>query len=324
MGAAAPLRRVFRVMLCALLAVSLSAVSNQIPGARAHHTAVYDGAGKRVLVYSGCVFLPSFKRYSDIWTYGNSGWQKVAETDQKRIVPGLAYDSKRKRVLMFGGSGDDGVDSGTLYALEGTTWKQVAKDDRAARGDFGMVYDSDRDRVVIYGGINRGEIRSDTWVFDGTTWSLKTTGGPAPAVAVAMAYDPIRKKTFMFGGVQRFRDPNAFSDATWSWDGKTWTRLNVKGPSARMGALATFDPVLKKIVVHGGWNSNGNFGDTWTFDGAKWAKISDKGPKLSTTALAYDPVRKVHVLFGGRDEAAGKEVAETWLFDSAKRKWTKL
>jgi hypothetical protein len=59
-----------------------------------------------------------------------------------------------------------------------------------------------------------------------------------------------------------------------------------------------FDSVRSRVVLFGGYDFVGRLGDTWTFDGTDWIQ-GPAGPSARETAMAFDPVRGVVVLFGG-------------------------
>jgi hypothetical protein len=61
---------------------------------------------------------------------------------------------------------------------------------------------------------------------------------------------------------------------TWTWDGTSWTKLNVTGPSPRQTSLATLNG---KILLFGGYDGT-VLADTWQWDGASWTQLNVSGP----------------------------------------------
>ncbi|MCC7399103.1 MAG: hypothetical protein IT455_18715 [Planctomycetes bacterium] len=74
--------------------------------------------------------------------------------------------------------------------------------------------------------------------------------------------------------------------------GAVWTQRNpATRPAARTGPAMTFDPVLGRIVLHGGLTLAGLQGDLWSFDGVNWQPIAtgNPGPAAYQHTLHHDP-----------------------------------
>ena len=86
-----------------------------------------------------------------------------------------------------------------------------------------------------------------------------------------------------------------------------------------------YDQSAKKIVLFGGGNVPTERGDpgTWTYSPAenRWEQLKPEKqpPARANSRLAYDPVSKKVVLFGG--DQLDKLTADTWVFDTAKQTW---
>ena len=110
-------------------------------------------------------------------------------------------------------------------------------------------------------------------------------------------------------------DWKALSPAQWYW-----TCVNpVDSPSARSGHSMVYDSTNDRVILFGGYTENGKVGDTWIFDtlNGTWTEIQVSGPvPRYESAMAYDPVLKKVVLYGGQDG-----YQDTWLFDTASSKW---
>jgi tetratricopeptide (TPR) repeat protein len=128
--------------------------------------------------------------------------------------------------------------------------------------------------------------------------------------------------TVLFGGAG---PDGILRNDTWHWDGITWTRAKtLVQPARRMRHAAAYDRSRQRLVVFGGSTTSisGFMDDTWEFDGDAWKRLSPKvGPKpRNDHAMAYDPVRKRVILFGGRD-ATGL-LDDTWEWDG--QAWRQL
>ena len=73
------------------------------------------------------------------------------------------------------------------------------------------------------------------------------------------------------------------------------------GPAARCCAAMADDAAMKATLLFGGANYGTTFGDTWAFSRAGWTQLSPpvSPPAVSGPGMAYDPITKTVVLFGG-------------------------
>jgi hypothetical protein len=131
----------------------------------------------------------------------------------------------------------------------------------------------------------------------------------------------------LFGGADQAK---VYGD-TWTYSQGQWEKVADNGPSPRTFPCMT---MADGYVLLFGGNAVlfGNdqhpvhyLDDTWIFRDGKWAKWNDDGPHPSAraeAAMAYDPLRKKVVLFGGRMAGAQWLVGDTWEFDG--KKWNEM
>ena len=183
-----------------------------------------------------------------------------------------------------------------------------------------MVNDPTSGRLIMFGGDvdtpdGIREPSGDTWAYDpsANTWTeLGPSGPPSARAAPAMAYDPATRRVIMFGGERR-RGWNftRFGD-TWAYDpvANTWAQLSPAGPApaGRAGHVMVYDPPSGRILMFGGGDEEEeNFlNDLWAFDATTntWTELIPTGalPAGRTqSAMAYDPVTRRMILFGGWD-----------------------
>ncbi len=185
-----------------------------IPEARAHAGAAFDTTTGEFVLCGGYVFRDGApKAAGDIWAWNGERW-RILNGDNKgtydaRIVPAMAYDSKRSRLLMFGGFADQAADNGRLMVLDDGKWRLLSDDPAMARGGPAMIYDNRRDRVVLFGGRHGQTELSDTWEFDGEKWAQTWKPGPSLRDPTSMTYDEDRGVTVLYGG---FRPLDALDD----------------------------------------------------------------------------------------------------------------
>ena len=134
---------------------------------------------------------------------------------------GLAYDSRRSRLVLYAGSDSAYNRLGDTWEWANGVWTQRQLDGPPARSDFAMTYDSRRARVVVFGGRTAAGLSNETWEFDGDGWTRADSGGgPSARNLVSMAFDAGRGHTVLFGGSSTPKD-----SATWEWDGQHWQRF---------------------------------------------------------------------------------------------------
>lgn len=90
-------------------------------------------------------------------------------------------------------------------------------------------------------------------------------------------------------------------------------------PSLRISHAMAYDAQRGKVVMFGGTNFSGQFGDTWEWDGLSWTLVASNGPSgRYGHAMVYDSARGKIVLFGGYGNSVISN--ETWEWDGLS--WT--
>ena len=129
------------------------------PPGRMDGMAAYDpGDGGRMLMFGGeyGIGAPT----DDLWAFDGSDWKKLTPNGAapgKRRVPGQAFDAKRRRWFVFGGTIDT-KDLKDVWVLDAATltWTQLP-DDAApkARGFTSTGYDPASDSYFVFGGLTQ-------------------------------------------------------------------------------------------------------------------------------------------------------------------------
>ncbi|HSS18876.1 MAG TPA: hypothetical protein VLL54_02270 [Pyrinomonadaceae bacterium] len=245
-----------------------------------------------------------------------------------RNAHSMAYDSKRGRVILFGGADASRV-RGDTWAWDGRRWRQLSDAGPGPRTFAAMVYDSTRDRIVLFGGnrvlfgktVADNVFLADTWEWNGSKWIEINVNGPPARAEAAIAFDKNRRRVVLFGGYNRIGETiNRLGD-TWEWDGAKWMEVNTSGPSPRNGAAQVYDPLRQKVVLFGGRDLEGVAGDTWEWDGLHWKENNSAAVTgRFNCVLAYDEVQRRIVRFGGRYD--GRAWGDTWVYDG--KGWEQL
>jgi len=77
---------------------------------------------------------------------------------------------------------------------------------------------------------------------------------------------------YIFGGATSISTFSSLTDKTWVLSGGSWRELHsASSPSKRGGPVMGYDPVRKRIVLYGSFDSRrNNLDDTWEWDGQGW------------------------------------------------------
>ncbi|HPQ41779.1 MAG TPA: hypothetical protein PLV45_15535, partial [bacterium] len=244
------------------------------------------------------------------WTWDGTDWTEHDPPTKmgSRENAGIAYDTCRDRVVVFGGYGYS-TPTSTRGGLTDTweyyddDWHFVETDHAPPpRSEIGMTFDSNRCRCVMFGGLG-STLRSDTWAYDGTDWTEigLNQGFPTGDNRYATAYDSHRNRLVLFGGYDATFMNFSVSDL-WEWDGENWLfRYVGYHPTGRADSGFAYDPVRQECVLYGGYDELSIKNDTWTWDGNEWTEKQPAhcpGPRFDME-MVYDANRDRIVLFGG-------------------------
>jgi cysteine-rich repeat protein len=254
------------------------------------YPAAFDRARGKLVVAGGNVINFKF----ETWEWGGTGWLRAASDatfPQLRYRSAFAYDSRRRRIVMFGGR--DGLASARsdTWEWDGRTWRQVITPVAPpGRHSHALAYDAARGKVVLYGGTNmnfvyQGDTFADTWEFDGATWTQVTTSTAPPAMQDhAMAFDPRRGRIVAAGEV-----------GLWEYNGTQWyDRSSVVPPDVVLPREAglVYDPVRQAAVLVGGHDAQAEPSTTtFEWDGTTLRTFAS-APSMPLASADYDPVAR--------------------------------
>lgn len=263
---------------------------------------------------------PGFSTLGDSWELINT-----AQSPGARYTHGMAYDSNREVMVIFGGDPDGKglTHLNDTWEYDGSNWSEVMPDQSPpgrVNINQSMVYDDSRGKTIIFGGLSIGRM-DDTWEYNGTTWeAVTTTLSPLARDSHAMVYNQADHVSVMFGG---FNPGDFYLDDTWEYNGSNWQQVGTpQSPPGRHHHSMSYDNNRGVVVLFGGIGEGGALlDDTWEYDGSTWQQITTSlsPPARSGHSMAYDAKRAVSVLFGGYDEN-DTPLNDTWEFDGAN--WT--
>lgn len=119
------------------------------------------------------------------WAWDGSNWNDLAINPSPARADGrMAYDSKHKQAIFFGGIQNDKLLNDT-WVFEGTKWSELNFPAAPpARYGHVMFYDSKRQSIIMFGGAGSEGALNDTWELnlpqDLSGFVVPTTAQPTP------------------------------------------------------------------------------------------------------------------------------------------------
>ena len=264
------------------------------PGPRVHTSVAYDGKLQHVMLLGG------HRRDGDTrdtWQWDGVAWQEVFDPNKRpraRNGQGLAYDSRHRKLVMFGGGATGNTQAySDTWASSVPDWKRRLH----AGGPGGrfpynaFAYDRAQGLTVQYSGLC---VTSDTWGFDGFTWAMLPGAVPTPRAGPGIAYDSARHRLVLYGG----DDCGLGAPAdTWEWDGSDWQQVATSGPGPRVHAPAlAYDAGSGMVILFGGAGETSTvMHDTWGWSGSTYRCAAAKAGDINCDGFVDDDDRRIVV-----------------------------
>ena len=254
---------------------------NEGPSPRTFASMVYDEDEQALFLFGGSKVLFGKTLSADLvlndsWMFKNGQWTQLNPSHQpkSRAHAAMAYDSSRKRVVLFGGY--ELVDGqytrlNDIWEFYGNDWHEVTTDVAPSpRLGSAMVYHQRLERVFLFGGNTQpkkyGPGTGESWVLGDEIWKIPFTEQPANVFDAAMAYDSKNDRVLRFGGWLGSKR----SHETWAFQNGGWEQLSAPGPSARNHSQMVYDEQNDRILLFGGHNGPNVLGDLWVFKNGNW------------------------------------------------------
>lgn len=288
------------------------------PDMRGGHTAIYDSARDRIIVFGGVddLYVPQ----NDVWALSLSGtpvWTQLTPTGtppSARHWHTAIYDVTRDRMIVFGGGLGNDVWSLTLSGTPAWTHLTPTGVPPSGRGAHTAIYDAPRDRMIVFGGSD-GSNRNDVWslgLAGSTSWTLLSPSGTKPSARSyhSAIFDPVRNRMVVFGGY----DGSPRNDV-WAMSltgSPAWSALAPTGtkPVGQHEHTSIYDPVRDRMVAFGSATTS----DVWGLSLAgtpAWVPLVPSGAPPSARldhAAIYDSPRDRMIVFGGSDGTPRNDV----------------
>ncbi len=261
---------------------------------------VYDSDRDRIVYFNAVIWE---------WDPENNVWTSLLQTPRPpdAVGAGIAYDSKRGRVVIFGGAPAYGVSNET-WEWDGTATQWFQRNPTIvpapARSPL-MAFDPVRNLTVM---VTRNINEDATWEWDGSNWKERVAiGGGTPPALRSLEWDSVHKRII---GISEYSLAIAGSgDLTvWEWNptSSKWTRLSYGcAPSLRNGGAVAYLAGKDQIIHFGGELTSGsNTQELWGWgpDGSSWRKYEQRlswpGARWSAS-FAHDSKRNRLVMYHG-------------------------
>jgi hypothetical protein len=187
---------------------SLLTTSGTAPTGRFGHTATYDSALGRMIIFAGHDGSATFLRDLRALDLATLAWSSLGQAGFGMFEHAAVYDTQGGRMLVFGGH--DGTDlrgetwEATLPASGTAAWTLLATTGPPPRAYASAIGDEQNRRMILFGGGDAFAPLDDVWVLPltpGAIWQQAApASGPAARLDSAAAYDPVFERMLIFSG----------------------------------------------------------------------------------------------------------------------------
>lgn len=256
-------------------------------------------------------------------------WTRVWESPFPRAYPACVYDSRRERLLVFGGCKRFGSHSDvwSLPLRPGGDWELLAPGYEGPGSNScytpAAVYDSLEDRLLVVhpGDYSRGP--GDTV----TVHAYRFGAQPGWQKLETFQLPPTRPADYL----EAFLDPGerrlvVMAREIWSLDldSRTWSQWAPLGAAPKKslsGCAAALDTRRRRVLLNGGGHFGEHFSSaTWAFSlegTGRWDSlhVPPTSPGRRDHAAVFDPREDRLVIAGGH--AGDQELLDAWALDLA-------
>jgi N-acetylneuraminic acid mutarotase len=305
------------------------------PPARDRHSAVWDDATGRMLVFGGTGLDP----LADLWSYdpaATNRWTEVQPAGERPTTHfdhGAVWDPATARMLVFGGYGGRASHDLWSYQPAANAWRKLRPwgAPPPTRSAYSVAWDPAASQMLTMSAFLGGR-SNDLWAYRPATnaWVQPAPSRPAPSARQqhAAAWSARAAAMFVFGG---YRSGSEFLNDLWSYRPATrsWIPLQPDGtaPSGRSGHTAVWDDRANRLLVFGGYSVQGYHADLWSYrpDTNTWEELARNGqrpPPRDEHVAVWDTERGQMLVHGGARD--GRPVDDLWAYLATTDSWVEL
>jgi hypothetical protein len=166
------------------------------PPARMSHAMVADTARNNIVMFGGKTAddIGTPLAINDTWVLDDTWHQIAGAGPSARYQHAMAYDAKRRKVVLFGGANLQAAQPvlGDTWEFDGTSWTEWhgAIDGPSPRFLASMAFDAKRGVIVLYGGQTFRALNNEVWEFDGERWTQqRPLNSPQGGLSPMLAFD---------------------------------------------------------------------------------------------------------------------------------------
>ncbi len=266
----------------------------------------------------------------------NLEWKNITPAQgampQARRNGVAVYDPIDNRVIIFGGTGQNGLFNDTwAFNLTNFSWTQLNTIGTSPDPRLGhdAIYDPVGQQLVVWAGQQGSKFFNDTWTLNLRTLEWRnvspSSGRPKARYGSASVYDPVERSLVQFAGFteegRRFQDTQSFGLAS-----QNWTDITPDGakPGIRCLLTGALDRTSRRMIIYGG-QRNGPLDDLWSYDLASraWTELTPATrPTGRFFASSFVNREGRFVVFGG--STANGNSNETHAFNFQTGQWNQL
>jgi hypothetical protein len=292
------------------------------PIQRQYPALAFDTKRGKLMLFGGRSSIDNlFKQDTWEWSGMDATFLQRTTVDTKpdgRYQSAMVYDSKRDRLLLYGGTGAATYDDLWQWNPVDRTWSPITVSGTRPGQIYGhwMFYDAARDKVLLYYASGY-----TVWEYDPAlnTWKNRTQT-PQPAFLnyrnnYEVTFDSDRGKIVMLGGYSYVNTVGyVYDTAVIEWDTTTGTweerpaTAGTTEPVGRYGHGIAYDSGRRVIVLYGGHAQvtglNQDQDDSWEWDGNAKTWVETTPPVVrplprENHVMTYDTARGTTYVFGG-------------------------
>jgi hypothetical protein len=244
-------------------------------------------------------------------------WTNLAQAAVLRHDAPLIWEPDAKRFMLLGGS-----IGGSVYA-KGHPFDELALD--LGRGEWENRLPAGKEWGPAFGNCKPPAWKTEYWTTQDAEGNCRpnlnvSEGGYGVLYSGQYAFDPDSRRAFFY-----IRGSTLVYDTA----ARTWKDLApLNHPEKALGGKLLWSSMcylghLRKVLLFGGGNIHTERGDpgTWLYDPVAntWEQlpVARQPPQRANAPMAYDPVARKAVIFGG--DQLNQLINDTWTFDG--RTW---